>query len=300
MMKNPLDGKELLVSGAALAVGFLATDFLDRWLVYKYPQKNASGVALDPATAASAIPDMARIGAQAGASLAFGFLSMKVGGKAKPVMQGLALGAATHLIAQVLKSYFVKLMKTNTTITQQLYPDVYAAENAAGQLAGLPRGAMGVGVSPYSYQRSPIAFNRNILPPANQPVGPGLFAQPRSGPTYSPSAPVLTASQNPSAPPSRTISYNPGAPMGGGCGPNGGGYGGGLLPSAPPGIFTGYPAGYNAPDVRGMQPYSASSASQDLNRTFNAAMDEIHQKSGCCGNGLSGIPKATITSSFPE
>jgi hypothetical protein len=156
-LENPLSGGELALAAGTAAVGYILTDFLDRYLAVKQylPTTAVAGAAGYSTTAPSpvnTVPGMLRIAAQAGlAAAAFAgahFVEKPMG---RAALQGAGLGALTHLLGQLFNHYVMaKIIPTATAGGmiagwQPMYQQEIQADTAAtaSGLAGV--GFLGLG-----------------------------------------------------------------------------------------------------------------------------------------------------------
>jgi hypothetical protein len=246
-LENPLSGGELALAAGTAAVGYILTDFLDRYLALKQysPATVPTGAAGYSATAPSAVntvPGMLRIAAQAGiAAAAFAgahFVEKPMG---RAALQGAGLGALTHLLGQLFNHYVMAKITVSATAGgmiagwQPMYQQEIQADTAAtaSGLAGV--GFLGLGAPaqrPRVLQRPNQSIPYREVGPravaAPPPAGVGNCAPCMSGDQYAASAAAALQDTGggtsfvPQGPPPVDQSGWTGPPPGGGNGSNGG------------------------------------------------------------------------------
>ena len=243
-LENPLSGGELALAAGTAAVGYILTDFLDRYLAQRqYAPATLPTGATTFSTAAggqisNTVPGMLRIAAQAGiAAAAFAgahFVEKPMG---RAALQGAGLGALTHLLGQLFNHYVMAKFVVSSsapTTWQALYTPEIQSDTAATNsgLAGLPFGLGAPPARPRVLQRPNASIPYREVGPravaAPPPAGVGNCAPCMSGDQYAASAAAALQDTGggtsfvPQGPPPVDQSGWNGSPPGGGNGSNGG------------------------------------------------------------------------------
>jgi hypothetical protein len=144
-LSNPLSGGEMALALVTGAAGYVLTDVLDRFLATNAatPLTGTSAI-----SAIAATPNVTRIAAQVAmvaVPMAGAYFVQHPMGRA--ALQGMALGAGFHLAGQLINTLVMGqlLAPGNTTIANQLYPDVVAAAGSSTGSGSTGSGSTGSG-----------------------------------------------------------------------------------------------------------------------------------------------------------
>jgi hypothetical protein len=246
-LENPLSGGELALAAGTAAVGYILTDFLDRYLANaQYAPATLPAGATAFSTAAggqisNTVPGMTRIFAQAGiAAAAFAgahFVEKPMG---RAALQGAGLGALTHLLGQLFNHYVMAnfvVSSSAPTTWQALYAAEIQSDTAAtNSNLNTLGGFLGLGAPP---ARPRVLQRPNASIPYRE-VGPRAVAAPPASTGVGNCVPCMSGDQTaasaaaalqdtgggtsfvPQGPPPVDQSGWNGSPPSGGNGSNGG------------------------------------------------------------------------------